>query len=92
MTQTENKILAIEQRVISNMFMREFVRGSRQRLAIRQHQLEIRRRVAFGAGHIDGRMAGRSAVEAAKVLYHDDGEAAVCYMNGVADALAGLQY
>lgn len=70
--------------------MYQFARGARQRLAIRQHQLEHRRERAFAAGKMDARMVGPSAKQAARVLYFDDGEAAVCYMNGIDDAVAGL--
>lgn len=81
-------VLYIEERAkrwAHRQLMREFVRGGHNRLKLREYQL----RRAYGEGQADGRMVGRSAIQAASVLT-SDGEAAVCYMNGVQDAVAGV--
>lgn len=66
-----------------------FLAGAKHRLALAKCDKQRQER-AYAEGMQDGRMVGPSAKQAARVLYYDDGEAAVCYMNGVDDAVAGL--
>jgi len=92
---SRNVELRIEKAIIfarqADLFLRvqTFLAAAKHRLALAQRDKHRQER-AYAEGRMDGRMVGRSAIEAAKVLYFDDGEAAVCYMNGVLDSVAGI--
>lgn len=70
--------------------MRRFLAGAAQRLELAKEDIRCQHR-AYEGGRVDATMTGRAArdLSVAKVLTRN-GEEAVCYLNGVDDALAGL--